>query len=59
MLITKVHALSQGFSGIRLTVVERMLKFIELILSQLFQSKAHRRVGRLSTVITLILTSFR
>ncbi len=30
MLITKVHALSQGFSGIRLTVVERMLKFIEL-----------------------------
>ncbi|MDK2595034.1 histidine ammonia-lyase [Pseudoalteromonas obscura] len=30
MLITKVHALSQGFSGIRLQVVERMLKFIEL-----------------------------
>ncbi|GGF02077.1 histidine ammonia-lyase [Pseudoalteromonas gelatinilytica] len=30
MLITKVHALSQGFSGISLTVVERMLKFIEL-----------------------------
>ncbi len=30
MLITKVHALSQGFSGIRLLVVERMLKFIEL-----------------------------
>lgn len=30
MLITKVHALSQGFSGIRLVVVERMLKFIEL-----------------------------
>ncbi|KZN30168.1 histidine ammonia-lyase [Pseudoalteromonas luteoviolacea] len=30
MLITKVHALSQGFSGIRLEVVERMLKFIEL-----------------------------
>lgn len=30
MLITKVHALSQGFSGIRLAVVERMLKFIEL-----------------------------
>ncbi|MFG1490665.1 aromatic amino acid ammonia-lyase, partial [Oceanospirillum sp. HFRX-1_2] len=30
MLITKVHALSQGFSGIRLEVVERMLKFLEL-----------------------------
>ncbi len=30
MLITKVHALSQGYSGIRLEVVERMLKFIEL-----------------------------
>ncbi len=30
MLITKVHALSQGFSGIRLKVVERMLSFIEL-----------------------------
>jgi histidine ammonia-lyase len=30
MLITKVHALSQGFSGIRLDVVERMLAFIEL-----------------------------
>lgn len=30
MLITKVQALSQGFSGIRLVVVERMLKFIEL-----------------------------
>jgi histidine ammonia-lyase len=30
MLITKVHALSQGFSGIRLAVVERMLKFVEL-----------------------------
>jgi len=30
MLITKVHALSQGFSGIRLAVVERMLAFIEL-----------------------------
>ncbi|ATC93850.1 histidine ammonia-lyase [Pseudoalteromonas tunicata] len=30
MLITKVHALSQGFSGIRLDVVERILKFIEL-----------------------------
>lgn len=30
MLITKVHALSQGFSGVRLAVVERMLKFIEL-----------------------------
>ncbi|AOT08337.1 histidine ammonia-lyase [Pseudoalteromonas luteoviolacea] len=30
MLITKVHALSQGFSGIRLEVVERMLKFIKL-----------------------------
>ncbi|EWH05078.1 histidine ammonia-lyase [Pseudoalteromonas lipolytica SCSIO 04301] len=30
MLITKVHALSQGYSGIRLAVVERMLKFIEL-----------------------------
>ena len=30
MLITKVHALSQGFSGIRLAVVERMLTFIEL-----------------------------
>ncbi|TQV71372.1 histidine ammonia-lyase [Aliikangiella marina] len=29
MLITKVHALSQGFSGIRLEVVERMLTFIE------------------------------
>ncbi|MCW8999400.1 MAG: aromatic amino acid ammonia-lyase, partial [Kangiellaceae bacterium] len=30
MLITKVHALSRGFSGIRLEVVERMLAFIEL-----------------------------
>ncbi len=30
MLITKVHALSQGFSGIRLEVVERMLTFIDL-----------------------------
>ena len=30
MLITKVHALSQGFSGIRLEVVKRMLAFIEL-----------------------------
>ena len=30
MLITKVHALSQGFSGIRLEVVERMLTFINL-----------------------------
>jgi len=30
MLITKVHALSQGFSGIRLEVVERMLTFIKL-----------------------------
>ncbi|HEY9030645.1 MAG TPA: aromatic amino acid lyase, partial [Kangiella sp.] len=29
MLITKVHALSQGYSGVRLEVVERMLKFIE------------------------------
>ena len=30
MLITKVHALSQGYSGVRLEVVERMLKFLEL-----------------------------
>ncbi len=30
MLITKVHALSQGFSGIRLETVERMLTFLEL-----------------------------
>ncbi len=30
MLITKVHALSRGFSGIRLEVVERMLAFIDL-----------------------------
>lgn len=30
MLITKVHALSQGFSGIRLETVERMLTFIAL-----------------------------
>jgi histidine ammonia-lyase len=30
MLITKVHALCQGFSGIRLEVVERMLMFIKL-----------------------------
>ena len=30
MLITKIHALSQGFSGIRLTVVERMLEFLRL-----------------------------
>jgi histidine ammonia-lyase len=30
MLITKVHALSQGYSGIRLEVVERMLTFIDL-----------------------------
>ncbi len=29
MLITKVHALSQGFSGVRLEVIERMLTFIE------------------------------
>lgn len=29
MLIAKVHALSQGFSGIRLEVVERMLAFIQ------------------------------
>lgn len=29
MLICKVHALSQGFSGIRLEVVERILYFIE------------------------------
>ena len=30
MLITKVHALSKGFSGIRLETVQRMLAFIEL-----------------------------
>ncbi|MGB1239893.1 MAG: HAL/PAL/TAL family ammonia-lyase, partial [Pseudomonadales bacterium] len=30
MLITKIHALSQGFSGIRLEVVERMLTFLAL-----------------------------
>ena len=30
MLITKVHALSQGFSGIRLEVIERMLTFLKL-----------------------------
>lgn len=30
MLITKVHALSQGFSGIRLETIERMLAFIDL-----------------------------
>lgn len=30
MLITKVHALSQGYSGIRLETVKRMLSFIEL-----------------------------
>lgn len=30
MLITKVHALSQGFSGVRLEVVQRMLTFVEL-----------------------------
>ena len=30
MLITKVHALSKGFSGIRLETVERMLAFIDL-----------------------------
>tara|TARA_R110002126_G_scaffold63511_2_gene162670 strand:+ start:841 stop:2346 length:1506 start_codon:yes stop_codon:yes gene_type:complete len=30
MLITKVHALSQGYSGIRLEVVQRMLQFLEL-----------------------------
>ncbi|MBE0368200.1 histidine ammonia-lyase [Pseudoalteromonas sp. MMG013] len=30
MLITKVHALSQGFSGIRLEVIQRMLAFIDL-----------------------------
>ncbi len=30
MLITKIHALSQGFSGIRLAVVERMLTFLAL-----------------------------
>ncbi len=29
MMITKVHALSQGFSGIRLEVIERILFFIE------------------------------
>lgn len=30
MLITKVHALAQGFSGIRLETVQRMLTFIDL-----------------------------
>ncbi|MGB1262060.1 MAG: histidine ammonia-lyase [Cognaticolwellia sp.] len=30
MLITKVHALSKGFSGIRLETVKRMLTFLEL-----------------------------
>lgn len=30
MLITKVHALSQGFSGIRLETIQRMLAFIQL-----------------------------
>lgn len=30
MLITKIHALSQGFSGIRPEVVERMLSFLAL-----------------------------
>ena len=30
MLITKIHALCQGYSGIRLEVVERMLTFLEL-----------------------------
>ncbi len=30
MLITKIHALSQGFSGIRLEVVQRMITFLEL-----------------------------
>jgi len=30
MLITKIHALSKGFSGIRLETVERMLAFLEL-----------------------------
>ncbi|MBD8512190.1 histidine ammonia-lyase [Photobacterium sp. 2_MG-2023] len=29
MLITKIHALSQGYSGIRLEVVQRMLAFLE------------------------------
>jgi histidine ammonia-lyase len=29
MLICKVHALSQGYSGVRLEVIERMLYFIE------------------------------
>jgi histidine ammonia-lyase len=29
MMITKVHALSQGFSGVRLEVIERILYFIE------------------------------
>ncbi len=29
MMICKVHALSQGYSGIRLTVIERILYFIE------------------------------
>lgn len=29
MMITKVHALCQGFSGIRLSVIERILYFIE------------------------------
>ena len=29
MMITKVHALCQGFSGIRLEVIERILLFIE------------------------------
>ncbi|CAM1367599.1 Histidine ammonia-lyase [Tenacibaculum litopenaei] len=29
MMITKVHALSQGFSGVRLAVIERIIYFIE------------------------------
>ncbi len=33
MMITKVHALSQGFSGVRLEVVERIIYFIENDLS--------------------------
>ncbi|SEB45213.1 histidine ammonia-lyase [Tenacibaculum sp. MAR_2009_124] len=33
MMITKVHALSQGFSGVRLEVIERIIYFIENNLS--------------------------
>ena len=39
MMILKVHALCQGFSGIRLKVIKRILYFIEMNYFLLFQNK--------------------